>query len=109
MAKKARIALVTFDRERMNMRELTVTKSEYLQVLDDERNWWKCKNSEGEVGFVPHTLLKAIIYTDVSDRQCQGADFLASTDKYTFLLQKFGDFENSRRTAQRTGDITISD
>ncbi len=66
MAKNARIALVTYDWNRQNPRELSITKGEYLHVLDDERKWWRCKNEEGEVGFVPSTMVKAIIYTDVS-------------------------------------------
>lgn len=66
MAKNARIALVTFSKERKDNKQLSIRKGEYLQVLDDERNWWKCKNFEGEVGFVPKTFLKAIIYKDVS-------------------------------------------
>ncbi len=87
MAKNARIALVTYDWNRQvgrhittyfphlllinclffvqNPRELSVSKGEYLHVLDDERKWWKCRNEDGEVGFVPSTMVKAIIYTDV--------------------------------------------
>lgn len=66
MAKKKRIALVTYSRERTNGRELSVVKGEYLEVLDDEKQWWKCRNSGGEVGYIPHTLAKAILYMDVS-------------------------------------------
>ncbi len=44
-----------------------MSKGAYLQVLDDERKWWKCRNEEGEVGFVPSTMVKAIIYTDVRE------------------------------------------
>ena len=47
-------------------RELSVGKGEYLEVMDDTKKWWHCRNSAGETGFVPHTLLKALIYTDVS-------------------------------------------
>ena len=86
MRKRARIALCTYSRTRTNNRELTVHRGEYLQVsstfiihtqsivvllgsqvLDDDRKWWKCKNTSGEVGYVPHTLLKALIYTDSFD------------------------------------------
>ena len=64
MAKNSRIALVGYSREKGNFRELTVAKGEYLEVMDDTKKWWHCRNSAGETGFVPHTLLKALIYTD---------------------------------------------
>ena len=50
-------------RTRFVHRELSVTKGEYLEVMDDTKKWWHCRNSAGETGFVPHTLLKALIYT----------------------------------------------
>lgn len=69
MAKKKRIALVTYSREGRSGQELTVTKGEYLEVLDDEKQqWWKCRNSEGEVGHIPHFVAKAILYMDVRER-----------------------------------------
>ena len=66
MTANKRIALVTFARARNNGRELTVAKGEYLEVMDDDRQWWKCRNKGGEVGYVPHTIVKAIVYQDVS-------------------------------------------
>merc|ERR1719188_1173746 len=69
MAKNSRIALVGYSREKANFRELTVSKGEYLEVMDDTKKWWHCRNSAGETGFVPHTLLKALIYTDTFDAQ----------------------------------------
>lgn len=55
--KRALIVLVNFDRAAGNDRELTVSKGEYLEILNDSRKWWKARNSSGEVGYVPHTLL----------------------------------------------------
>lgn len=55
-----------FSRERQNFKELTVSKGEYLEVLDDTKKWWRCRNAAGETGYAPHTLVKALIYTDVS-------------------------------------------
>lgn len=65
MAKNSKIALVAFSREKQHFRELTVIKGEYLEVLDDTKKWWHCRNSSSEAGFVPHTLVKALIYSDV--------------------------------------------
>ena len=88
MTANKRIALVTFSRERNNGRELTVAKGEYLEVMDDEKQWWKCRNKGGEVGYVPHTIVKAILYQDViklgsfvmshGEREGRGITFFSS-------------------------------
>lgn len=26
-------------------------------MIDDTRNWWKARNSAGNIGYVPHTIL----------------------------------------------------
>jgi len=64
MAKGADIALVTYTREGHNQRELSVMKGDYLEVLNNEKKWWKARNSEAEVGFVPYTILKSLVYRD---------------------------------------------
>jgi len=64
MAKGADIALVTYTREGHNQRELSVMKGDYLEVLNSEKKWWKARNSEAEVGFVPYTILKSLVYRD---------------------------------------------
>ncbi|XP_036363344.1 epidermal growth factor receptor kinase substrate 8 isoform X2 [Octopus sinensis] len=47
----------THYREKKNGKELTVVKGEVLEILDDSRNWWKLKNSKGQVGHAPYTIL----------------------------------------------------
>jgi len=64
MAKGADIALVTYTREGHNQRELSVMKGDYLEVLNSEKKWWKARSSEAEVGFVPYTILKSLVYRD---------------------------------------------
>ncbi|PVD21182.1 hypothetical protein C0Q70_19350 [Pomacea canaliculata] len=51
---------VLHDRQGKNAKELTVHKGEYLQVLDNSRNWWKVRNYKGEAGFCPYTILKEV-------------------------------------------------
>jgi len=29
-----------------------------LQVLDDQKNWWKVRNASGDVGYVPKTIIE---------------------------------------------------
>lgn len=32
----------------------------YPQCLDDSRNWYKLRNSKGEVGHAPYTIIQAV-------------------------------------------------
>merc|ERR550539_1695185 len=63
----AAMALVTFAREAANKRELDVVRGEYLEILNMERKWWKVRNKNQEVGFVPYTILRMLIYKDAQD------------------------------------------
>ncbi|KAI5731004.1 hypothetical protein M8J77_003139 [Diaphorina citri] len=53
----AKIVQVTYPRTANNDKELTVVRSELLEVLDDTRKWWKARNSRGQVAHVPHTIV----------------------------------------------------
>lgn len=47
-------------------------------MLDSSRNWWKVKNAQGQVGYVPYTLLKDIEeehYDKVSNIRTGGFSF----------------------------------
>jgi len=62
MDRRLNIALVTHTRERKHNQELSIVKGEYLELLDASRNWWKCRNITNEVGYVPCTLLRKILF-----------------------------------------------
>ncbi|XP_073717380.1 epidermal growth factor receptor kinase substrate 8-like protein 3 isoform X1 [Misgurnus anguillicaudatus] len=49
----------TFDFTARNDRELTVSKGEELQLLDMSKQWWKVRNHEGRVGYVPNNMLQS--------------------------------------------------
>jgi len=51
------IVQVTFPRTANNEKELSVVRGEFLEVIDDSRNWWKTRNSRGQIGHVPHTIV----------------------------------------------------
>ncbi len=46
------------DRDGNNDKELSVKSGEFLEILDDRRNWWRVRNYYGLVGHVPHTILQ---------------------------------------------------
>lgn len=48
-----------FDFTARNDRELTVSKGEELQLLDMSKQWWKVRNNEGQVGYVPNNMLQS--------------------------------------------------
>ncbi|XP_046683575.1 epidermal growth factor receptor kinase substrate 8-like isoform X4 [Homalodisca vitripennis] len=58
-ASGAKIVQVTYPRTANNDKELTVIRGEYLEVLDDNRQWWKTRNSRGQIAHVPHTIVTA--------------------------------------------------
>ncbi|XP_037776633.1 uncharacterized protein LOC119573488, partial [Penaeus monodon] len=64
-ARSAKVVQVTQSRTANNHRELSVVRGEYLEVLDDSKNWWKVVNVLGQVAHVPHTIVK--IYTPDRD------------------------------------------
>jgi len=51
------IVQVTYPRTANNEKELSVVRGEFLEVIDDSRNWWKTRNSRGRIGHVPHTIV----------------------------------------------------
>lgn len=59
----AKIVQVTYPRTANNDKELTVTRGEYLEVLDDSRKWWKARNLHGQIAHVPHTIVSPIAIT----------------------------------------------
>ena len=35
-------------------------RGEILEVVDDSRKWWKCRNSRGQIAHVPHTIVTEV-------------------------------------------------
>ncbi len=52
---------VTDPRTANHEKELSVSRGEYLEVVDDTRKWWKARNAEGQTGHVPHTIVTPVI------------------------------------------------
>ncbi|KAI6175643.1 SH3 domain-containing protein [Aphelenchoides bicaudatus] len=71
LQKGSKAVQVTYDRVAQNPKELTVSRGEFLEVLNDNRNWWECKNSQARVGYVPHTILSVVNANDHSPRSNQ--------------------------------------
>ncbi|KAJ0069971.1 hypothetical protein NL108_017733 [Boleophthalmus pectinirostris] len=43
-----------------NANELSVLKDEVLEVIEDDKQWWKLRNRSGQSGFVPFNILEVV-------------------------------------------------
>ncbi|KAH8419067.1 hypothetical protein KR222_003417 [Zaprionus bogoriensis] len=77
-SRNVQIAEVTYNKTATNDKELNVTKGEYLEIIDDSRNWWKARNSVGNIGYVPNTVLVPINFEHIPNRGARDTDSLAS-------------------------------
>lgn len=64
-SRERKICEVTADRVGKNEKELTLIAGELVEVLDDRKNWWKARNSSGDEGYVPCTILKPSSETEL--------------------------------------------
>ncbi|WKY03645.1 hypothetical protein Q1695_004975 [Nippostrongylus brasiliensis] len=69
----SKLVVATFDRVAQNAKELTVSRGEYLEVLDDQKNWWECRNVHQRVGYVPHTILSMVPLEPADSRDVYGS------------------------------------
>ncbi|XP_051823445.1 epidermal growth factor receptor kinase substrate 8-like protein 2 isoform X1 [Antechinus flavipes] len=56
----AKFAKIRYDFTARNANELSVLKDEVLEVLEDNKQWWKLRNRSGQAGYVPFNILDAI-------------------------------------------------
>ncbi|XP_026162161.1 epidermal growth factor receptor kinase substrate 8 isoform X1 [Mastacembelus armatus] len=70
---------VMYDFISRNHRELSIRKGEVVELLDMSRQWWKVRNSRGEVGYVPNNVLKD--HEDQPNEQTGGSPVLTKQSK----------------------------
>ncbi|XP_023339867.1 epidermal growth factor receptor kinase substrate 8 isoform X1 [Eurytemora carolleeae] len=61
LERDALIALVLHPWNGHNSKELNVRKGEYLEVLNNDKKWWRCRDSSNKIGYVPYTLLTTLV------------------------------------------------
>jgi len=59
-SRHCKISQAQTTRERKSSKEISLVDGEYLEVLNDEKNWWKVSNIRNETGYAPKTVLKLI-------------------------------------------------
>lgn len=60
MAQPKRYAKIRYDFTARNANELSVLKDEILEVLEDNKQWWKLLNRSGQAGYVPYNILDVV-------------------------------------------------
>ncbi|XP_020745274.2 epidermal growth factor receptor kinase substrate 8-like protein 1 [Odocoileus virginianus] len=50
-------ALCNYDFQARNSSELSVKEWDILEILDDQRKWWKVQDQRGQKGYVPYNIL----------------------------------------------------
>ncbi|XP_048863100.1 epidermal growth factor receptor kinase substrate 8-like isoform X2 [Brienomyrus brachyistius] len=64
-------AKLMYDFVARNNTELTVVKDEIVEVLNDQKQWWKIRNSVGMCGYVPNNILEVTRVLEVSGGRSQ--------------------------------------
>uniref|UniRef100_A0A670IDS7 Epidermal growth factor receptor kinase substrate 8-like protein 2 n=1 Tax=Podarcis muralis TaxID=64176 RepID=A0A670IDS7_PODMU len=68
MAPSKRYAKIRYDFTARNANELSVLKEEILEVLEDNKQWWKLRNRSGQAGYVPFNILDLVKLEDYGPR-----------------------------------------
>ncbi|XP_041794823.1 epidermal growth factor receptor kinase substrate 8-like protein 2 [Chelmon rostratus] len=52
-----------------NANELSVLQDEILEVIEDDKQWWKLRNRSGQAGYVPFNILDVVKIDDAAYKQ----------------------------------------
>ncbi|XP_075996869.1 epidermal growth factor receptor kinase substrate 8-like protein 2 isoform X2 [Genypterus blacodes] len=79
-----------------NASELSVLQDEVLEVIEDDKQWWKLRNRSGQAGFVPYNILDVVkleepdVFFNQPGQQFRGTSpsgSLDSTGRHKVLTQ----------------------
>ncbi|KAM4721542.1 epidermal growth factor receptor kinase substrate 8-like protein 2 [Rhinophrynus dorsalis] len=67
-AQPQKSAKIRYDFTARNANELSVLKDEILEVLEDNKQWWKLRNRIGQEGYVPYNILDLVTPDEASNQ-----------------------------------------
>uniref|UniRef100_A0A8C2AV28 Epidermal growth factor receptor kinase substrate 8-like protein 2 n=1 Tax=Cyprinus carpio TaxID=7962 RepID=A0A8C2AV28_CYPCA len=80
-----------------NANELSVLQDEILEVLEDDKQWWKLRNRSGQAGYVPYNILDVVKLEDPQTmidppyRQSPSGSMGSDKDSHTQHMEKVND------------------
>ncbi|XP_026166959.1 epidermal growth factor receptor kinase substrate 8-like protein 2 isoform X3 [Mastacembelus armatus] len=60
MAQTRKYAKIRYHFVARNANELSVLQDEILEVIEDDKQWWKLRNRSGQAGYVPFNILDVV-------------------------------------------------
>ena len=67
-----KVAKVIINFTATSEKELSINHGEFVQVLNDTRNWWLVENKHGTRGYVPSDMLESVSMKQAKDASMQG-------------------------------------
>lgn len=95
-ARGAKIVQVTYPRTANNDKELTVSRGEYLEIMDDTRKWWKARNIRGQIAHVPHTIVTPFTGNPSNNSNAAGGSAVPDSNTDAFASKKTSRAANVR-------------
>uniref|UniRef100_A0A7N8WPR0 Epidermal growth factor receptor kinase substrate 8-like protein 2 n=1 Tax=Mastacembelus armatus TaxID=205130 RepID=A0A7N8WPR0_9TELE len=65
MAQTRKYAKIRYHFVARNANELSVLQDEILEVIEDDKQWWKLRNRSGQAGYVPFNILDVVKIEDI--------------------------------------------